>query len=298
MAGCKVLGCDIPPPFPNLLPHRPPLLVFPPTPVQCSPASDESPLTPLEVKRIPVLETNLTYPMPADEISPTSPQFPSHQMGEDGPPASPDLGVFSVSGKMSSPPITPSLPLIPTPPYKATSHFIFPPDIPTSCFASSGKLSSNADVPKLSQKPNPLPARASPTNSMRLPSSPVKSCRTETGKNLSSSTGNISLLSHSSTVSRPITSPLDELSNLFSSGRSLLRKSATGRKIREQSGVCGERNCSPSNREETCEPGDISEMQDNNANNPVTRLSPAMTAAPSVENGNQLLNGNLYFTYQ
>ncbi|XP_032878103.1 unconventional myosin-XVI [Amblyraja radiata] len=298
VVGCKMLGCDIPPPFPNLLPHRPPLLVFPPTPVQCSPASDESPLTPLEVKRIPVLETNLTYPMPADEISPTSPQFPSHQMGEDGPPASPDLGVFSVSGKMSSPPITPSLPLIPTPPYKPTSHFIFPPDIPTSCFGSSGKLSSNADVPKLSQKPNPLPGRASPTNSMRLPSSPVKSCWTETGKNLSSSTGNVSLLSHSSTVSRPITSPLDELSNLFSSGRSLLRKSATGRKIREQSGVCGERNCSPSNREETCGPRDISEMQDNNANNPVTRLSPAMTAAPSVENENQLLNGNLYFTYQ
>uniref|UniRef100_G1NPS6 Myosin XVI n=1 Tax=Meleagris gallopavo TaxID=9103 RepID=G1NPS6_MELGA len=44
-------SCDIPAPFPNLLPHRPPLLVFPPTPVTCSPASDESPLTPLEVKK-------------------------------------------------------------------------------------------------------------------------------------------------------------------------------------------------------------------------------------------------------
>ncbi|VFV18322.1 uncharacterized protein LYPA_23C019520 [Lynx pardinus] len=44
----KGLLCDIPPPFPNLLSHRPPLLVFPPAPVQCSPNSDESPLTPLE----------------------------------------------------------------------------------------------------------------------------------------------------------------------------------------------------------------------------------------------------------
>ncbi|KAG7256584.1 hypothetical protein CRUP_013136 [Coryphaenoides rupestris] len=35
-------GCEIPAPFPNLLPHRPPLLVFPPSPVTFSPTSDES----------------------------------------------------------------------------------------------------------------------------------------------------------------------------------------------------------------------------------------------------------------
>ncbi|XP_078259021.1 unconventional myosin-XVI [Rhinoraja longicauda] len=291
-------GCDIPPPFSNLLPHRPPLLVFPPTPVQCSPASDESPLTPLEVKRIPVLETNLNYPVQPEEMSPTSPPFPSHQLGEDGPPDSPDLGMFSASGMMSSPPLTPTLPPIPTPPYKANSHFIFPPDISESCFAGPGRLLSNADVPKTSPKPSALQGVDASTNPTGLPSSPVKSCRTEAGKLLSSSTGNVSLLSFSATASRPITSPLDELSNLFSSGRSLLRKSATGRKIRERSSGCDERNSSPSNREENCGPADISELQDNNANNPVTRLPPAMTAAPSVENGNQLLNGNLYFTYQ
>uniref|UniRef100_A0A8C2UY31 Myosin XVI n=1 Tax=Chinchilla lanigera TaxID=34839 RepID=A0A8C2UY31_CHILA len=39
---------DIPAPFPNLLPHRPPMLVFPPAPATSSPASDESPLTPLD----------------------------------------------------------------------------------------------------------------------------------------------------------------------------------------------------------------------------------------------------------
>ncbi|GCB70925.1 hypothetical protein scyTo_0010884 [Scyliorhinus torazame] len=68
MTGYQELVCDIPPPFPNLLPHRPPLLVFPPTPVQCSPASDESPLTPLEVKRLPVLETNLNYSVQSDGL--------------------------------------------------------------------------------------------------------------------------------------------------------------------------------------------------------------------------------------
>ncbi|XP_078400963.1 unconventional myosin-XVI [Cetorhinus maximus] len=233
MTGCQELICDIPPPFPNLLPHRPPLLVFPPTPAQCSPASDESPLTPLEVKRLPVLETNLNYSVQSDGISPAPQQYTNHQKGENEPPASPGLGVFSISGKMSPPSTPPPLPLIPTPPYRQTSHFIFPPDTSTSCFANTGKLVMSTDVPKVPQKPNPLQGGTS-TNSTRLPCSPVKTCRTEPGKNLSSSAGNASLFPYSSTIARPITSPLDELNSLFSSGRSLLRKSAAGRKIREQ----------------------------------------------------------------
>lgn len=52
--------CDIPAPFPNLLTHRPPLLVFPPAPAQCSPNSDESPLTPLDVTKLPMLENVAT----------------------------------------------------------------------------------------------------------------------------------------------------------------------------------------------------------------------------------------------
>ncbi|MGH0127285.1 UNVERIFIED_CONTAM: hypothetical protein FKN15_068513 [Acipenser sinensis] len=79
---CKDGTCDIPPPFPNLLPHRPPLLVFPPTPVTCSPASDESPLTPLEVKKLPVFETNLNFPAQPEGSSPLSPQLARHQKGE------------------------------------------------------------------------------------------------------------------------------------------------------------------------------------------------------------------------
>lgn len=42
----------IPQPFPNLLTHRPPLLVFPPFPPPRSPNSDESPLTPVDVTRL------------------------------------------------------------------------------------------------------------------------------------------------------------------------------------------------------------------------------------------------------
>ncbi|XP_061431360.1 unconventional myosin-XVI-like isoform X2 [Lethenteron reissneri] len=47
----------IPAPFPDLPPYRPPLLVFPPAPTRCSPNSDESPLTPIEVTRLLQLES-------------------------------------------------------------------------------------------------------------------------------------------------------------------------------------------------------------------------------------------------
>ncbi|XP_061537886.1 neuronal tyrosine-phosphorylated phosphoinositide-3-kinase adapter 2-like [Phycodurus eques] len=47
--------CHIPQPFPNLLTHRPPLLVFPPFPPQRSPNSDESPLTPVDVAQLSML---------------------------------------------------------------------------------------------------------------------------------------------------------------------------------------------------------------------------------------------------
>uniref|UniRef100_A0A8C6L0J4 Myosin XVI n=1 Tax=Nothobranchius furzeri TaxID=105023 RepID=A0A8C6L0J4_NOTFU len=118
-------GKDIPTPFPNLLPHRPPLLVFPPSPVTCSPASDESPLTPLEVKKLPVFETNLNYATGPD--SPLSPQF-SRQRAD----SSPSLTVLAPE-KKSTPPLTPPPPppppSAPPPPYRPPSHFPFPPEV-------------------------------------------------------------------------------------------------------------------------------------------------------------------------
>ena len=105
-------ACDIPAPFPDLLPHRPPLLVFPPTPVTCSPASDESPLTPLEVKRLPVLETSLKYPVQPEGAGPASPQHPKAPEGDGdrpafagphGAPRPPKIGRASCRERVSSP---------------------------------------------------------------------------------------------------------------------------------------------------------------------------------------------------
>ncbi|KYO33858.1 neuronal tyrosine-phosphorylated phosphoinositide-3-kinase adapter 2 isoform B [Alligator mississippiensis] len=98
----KGLLCDIPPPFPNLLSHRPPLLVFPPAPVQCSPNSDESPLTPLEVTKLPVLE-NVSYIKQQAGASPSSlpPHTPGHQKLEKDQTVS---HAITTPGHSSSPP--------------------------------------------------------------------------------------------------------------------------------------------------------------------------------------------------
>uniref|UniRef100_H3B0H2 Neuronal tyrosine-phosphorylated phosphoinositide-3-kinase adaptor 2 n=1 Tax=Latimeria chalumnae TaxID=7897 RepID=H3B0H2_LATCH len=177
LVSCKDNTCDIPPPFPNLLPHRPPLLVFPPTPVTCSPASDESPLTPLEVKKLPVLETNLNYSIQSENSSPLSPQYSRN----------PNSGKGAVSSESTKVPQRSSTPI--------------------------GGTSSAAVS--------------------RLYYSPVKTMRVEHGKSHSSSS---SPLPYNPANSRPLTSPLDELTSLFSSGRTLLRRSAAGRKIREPEG--------------------------------------------------------------
>ncbi|CDQ97328.1 unnamed protein product [Oncorhynchus mykiss] len=114
MAGLGEGGCDIPAPFPNLLTHRPPLLVFPPSPVTCSPASDESPLTPLEVKKLPVFESNLNY---AGPDSPLSPQY--YRQRAD---SSPSLSVLLPD--KPNPPLTPPPP---PPPANALPPPLSPP---------------------------------------------------------------------------------------------------------------------------------------------------------------------------
>ncbi|KAJ1118881.1 hypothetical protein NDU88_007068 [Pleurodeles waltl] len=291
--GCKD-PCDIPPPFPNLLPHRPPLLVFPPTPVTCSPASDESPLTPLEVKKLPVLETNLNYPIQSDISSPLSSQCTRTHKGENERTLSPGMSVFSVSGKVS-PPSTPPPPLPPLPPpvpssasYQASTYFTFPPEISNEVLQNAGKMLTNTEILKSSAKTNPLPPDGSSNFSSKLPSSsPVKTARIDQRKVHSCSPAPL-LFSPSN--SRHLTSPLDELTTLFSSGRSLLRKSAAGRKIREPEAViennmnlaCGqERNVSESRLEN----------QDKNANHPRTLTPGSILNSVSAENGNSFSNG-------
>uniref|UniRef100_A0A8B9MX79 Neuronal tyrosine-phosphorylated phosphoinositide-3-kinase adapter N-terminal domain-containing protein n=1 Tax=Accipiter nisus TaxID=211598 RepID=A0A8B9MX79_9AVES len=221
-------SCDIPAPFPNLLPHRPPLLVFPPTPVTCSPASDESPLTPLEVKKLPVLETNLKYPVQSEGSSPLSPQYSKSQKGENERPASP-----------VTPPSTPPPPLPPPPPpvpppvsYRASTHFAFPPETCASFLINTGKTGTNSDLSKVPQRPNPAQLGCSSSPFSKLPYSP-KVARADHRKLNSNSS---SSFPYNPTNSRSLTSPLDELTSLFNSGRSVLRKSAAGRKIREPEG--------------------------------------------------------------
>ncbi|XP_059198563.1 unconventional myosin-XVI [Centropristis striata] len=271
-------SCDIPAPFPNLLPHRPPLLVFPPSPVTCSPASDESPLTPLEVKKLPVFETNLNYATGPD--SPLSPQY-ARQRAD----SSPSLTVL-MPEKKSTPPLTPPPPPpppnAPPPPYRPPSHFPFPPEANFLTLTRAASVTGSSDSPKTSssQRASGEPLGKPP------PYSPVKMSRPEPRRAHSCSS---SPLLFNPANGRPLTSPLDELNTLFSSGRSLLRKSTSGRKMRDggfNSNInlpgreeCGSAPTSPS-----------LQLQDKNANNHTHPHSPNPTP---VENGNQISNGSL-----
>ncbi|XP_069010138.1 unconventional myosin-XVI isoform X2 [Embiotoca jacksoni] len=269
-------SCDIPAPFPNLLPHRPPLLVFPPSPVTCSPASDESPLTPLEVKKLPVFETNLNFPTGPD--SPLSPQY-ARQRAD----SSPSLTVL-MPEKKSTPPLTPPPPppppSAPPPPYRPPSHFPFPPEASFLSLTRAASVTGSSDSPKTSsQRAGGEPLGKPP------PYSPVKVSRPEPRRAHSCSS---SPLLFNPANGRPLTSPLDELNTLFSSGRSLLRKSTSGRKMRDggfNSNInlpgredCGSAPTSPS-----------LQLQDKNANN----HSPHSSSPAPVENGNQISNGSL-----
>ncbi|XP_028291558.1 unconventional myosin-XVI isoform X2 [Gouania willdenowi] len=262
-------NCEIPAPFPNLLPHRPPLLVFPPSPVTCSPASDESPLTPLEVKKLPVFETNLNYTAGPD--SPMSPQY-ARQRAD----SSPSLSVLMPEKKSTQSVTSPPPPTAP-PPYRPPSHFQFPPEASFLALTRTASVTVSSDSPKTSsQRSGGEPLGKPP------PYSPVKMSRPEPRRAHSCSS---SPLLFNPANGRPLTSPLDELNTLFSSGRSLLRKPASTRKTRDggfNSNVnredCGSAPTSPS-----------LQLQDKNANN---HSSHSQSPIP-VENGNRISNGSL-----
>ncbi|XP_018411125.1 PREDICTED: neuronal tyrosine-phosphorylated phosphoinositide-3-kinase adapter 2 [Nanorana parkeri] len=217
--------CDIPPPFPNLLSQRPPLLVFPPAPAQCSPNSDESPLTPLEVAKLPVLE-NVSYIKQQTASSPSShtAHIPGHQKVEK------DQAVVvhgsTSSGHSSSPPHA-----------SATYRTQSPHGYPKSHSASPSPVSMGRSLTPLSLKrPPPYDSVHSGSLSRSSPSVPHSTGRNtpQEGKSMHSSTSTY-CASQSSSRSRTPTSPLEELSNLFTSGRSLLRKPSSGRRSKEPS---------------------------------------------------------------
>nr|XP_016847585.1 PREDICTED: neuronal tyrosine-phosphorylated phosphoinositide-3-kinase adapter 2 isoform X2 [Anolis carolinensis] len=220
----KGVLCDIPPPFPNLLSHRPPLLVFPPAPVQCSPNSDESPLTPLEVTKLPVLE-NVSYIKQQAGPSPSSlpPHTPSHQKLEKDQTASHGT---STPGHSSSPPHPSTL-------YRTQS----PHGYPKSHSASPSPVSMGRSLTPLSLKrPPPYDSVHSGSLSRSSPSVPHSTARNllqEGGKMVNVTVNTYGSSSQSSSRSRTPTSPLEELTSLFTSGRSLLRKSSSGRRSKE-----------------------------------------------------------------
>uniref|UniRef100_H0WUE7 Myosin XVI n=1 Tax=Otolemur garnettii TaxID=30611 RepID=H0WUE7_OTOGA len=286
-AGSSGDAWDIPAPFPNLLPHRPPLLVFPPTPATCSPASDESPLTPLEVKKLPVLETNLKYPVQPEGSSPLSPQYPKNPKGDGGRPASPGSATLNGPSRVSPPPTPPPLPPPPPGPpptsHLPSSNFSFPPEM---VVVHTGKAMANSDLAKTHQKPNSAPVGGPCSTFSKIPHSPGKAARAEPRK---ASTPAGSPVPYSPPSSRPLNSPLDELTSLFNSGRSVLRKSAAGRKIREAEGF--ETNMNLTSRDDPRTSEIASETQDRNANNHGIQLSNALSSAITAENGNSVSNG-------
>ncbi|KAM4699021.1 unconventional myosin-XVI [Discoglossus pictus] len=275
---CKQ-ACDIPAPFPNLLPHRPPLLVFPPTPVtvSSSPASDESPLTPLEVIKLPVLETNINFSIQPDSSNPISPQFSKHQKGDNERPSSPALSVFSISSKVT-PPATPPIP--PTSaPFQLSAHFTFPTECPYALLVNTGKKTTNPDALKTPAQSNPAATEEPCSSLTKLPfTSPVKLARAIQNKSHSNSPSTCL----ASIPNSHLTSPLDELTTLFNSGRSLLRKSAAGRKIREMEGV--EMNMNICSGEDQA----IPDTQDKNANNQENPTANSLSSCTTFENGNSL----------
>ncbi|TRY91399.1 hypothetical protein DNTS_031516 [Danionella cerebrum] len=239
--------CDIPAPFPNLLSHRPPLLVFPPAPAQCSPNSDESPLTPLDVTKLPMLE-NAGFGKPGS--SPTS--------GDPGPPIdvkhhvsgrhhhhhhhhhkksseTKEHQTITASGRSSAPPL-------PSAQYKSsgtsTAH-----GYPRSHSACPSPVSMGRALTPLTLKRPPaydvLMTGTIPRSASGVPHGSRESGRLSNSSSVhGGSMQNVSTASGSSSGSggrgcRTPTSPLDELSNLFSSGRNVLKKGSGSRKSKE-----------------------------------------------------------------
>nr|XP_061795063.1 neuronal tyrosine-phosphorylated phosphoinositide-3-kinase adapter 2-like [Nerophis lumbriciformis] len=206
--------CDIPAPFPNLLTHRPPLLVFPPAPAQCSPNSDESPLTPLDVTKLPMLENQSYSKSPTSSTEPPSSAHIRRELT-----ATPTL---TVSGRSSAPPLPCTLYKSSTSSSYQRSHSACPS--PVSMGRCLTPLSLMRTPPFDAPVPFPggLPRSASATPHGKG-SPPQDAVGRLHGSMQNVSTGR----------SRTPTSPLDELTNLFTTGRNMLKKNASGRKSKE-----------------------------------------------------------------
>uniref|UniRef100_A0A4W5NNI0 Neuronal tyrosine-phosphorylated phosphoinositide-3-kinase adaptor 2 n=1 Tax=Hucho hucho TaxID=62062 RepID=A0A4W5NNI0_9TELE len=230
--------CDIPAPFPNLLTHRPPLLVFPPAPAQCSPNSDESPLTPLDVTKLPMLENVATgyTNKPGGGASPTT--------SERGERDLQFTHTITVSGRSSAP-------LLPSTLYKASASAH---GYPRSHSACPSPVSMGRSITPLSLKrPPPYDALKIGGSMPRSTSSVAHAAKSSVGQEGGGKLSNSSS-AHSSmqnvSRSRTPTSPLDELTNLFTGGRNMLKKGSGGRKVKDTA----ECECEAKTRSHSTEP--------------------------------------------
>ncbi|XP_026150771.1 neuronal tyrosine-phosphorylated phosphoinositide-3-kinase adapter 2 isoform X1 [Mastacembelus armatus] len=227
--------CDIPPPFPNLLTHRPPLLVFPPAPAQCSPNSDESPLTPLDVTRLPMLD-NVSY---SKSGGVEHPQSSTHHRKErdrdrDRDRDLPSTHTITSSGRSSAPPLPSNL-------CKSSGSAHSGHGYPRSQSACPSPVSMGRCLTPLSLKrPPPYDALMAGGSMPRSSSSSSSSSHRagEGGAKLSNSSSTHGSMQNVSMRSQTPTSPLDELNNLFTSGRQAMKKGSGGRKSREGEGDC------------------------------------------------------------
>lgn len=220
--------CDIPPPFPNLLTHRPPLLVFPPAPAQCSPNSDESPLTPLDVTRLPMLD-NVSYSKGGGAEPPPS---SGHHRKERDRDKDRDALTITSSGRSSAPPLPSNL-------YKSSGAAHGGHGYPRSQSACPSPVSVGRALTPLSLKrPPPYDVLMAGGSMPRSSSSSSSSSHRagDGGAKLSSSSSTHGSMQNVSTRSQTPTSPLDELNNLFASGRQMTKRSSGGKKTREAEG--------------------------------------------------------------
>ncbi|CAL8312847.1 unnamed protein product [Gadus morhua 'NCC'] len=215
--------CDIPAPFPNLLTHRPPLLVFPPAPAQCSPNSDESPLTPMDVTKLPALadQSYSKSPTSSGETPPSSAHLRRELC------ATPTL---TVSGRSSAPPLPCTLYSKSSSGAYQRSHSACPS--PVSMGRCLTPLSLMRAAPFDPGMPFPggggLPRSASATPHGKGSPPQDGGGGGGVGRHHGGSMQNVS-----TGRSRTPTSPLDELTNLFTTGRNMLKKNASGRKSKE-----------------------------------------------------------------
>ncbi|CAB1435075.1 unnamed protein product [Pleuronectes platessa] len=214
--------CDIPPPFPNLLTHRPPLLVFPPAPAQCSPNSDESPLTPLDVTRLPMIE-QVSF---SKSSGPESPQKSSHHRKDrDRDRDISSNHTITSSGRSSAPPLPSNF-------YKSSGSAQDGHGYPRSQSACPSPVSMGRSLTPLSLKRPPpydtlITGGSIPRSSSSSSSHKAGGSRSKLS-NSSSSHGSMQNVSI-----RTPTSPSDELNNVFTSGRQVVKRSSGSRKSRE-----------------------------------------------------------------